>query len=355
MKNKNKKLKKGSQLNYNNNLIFKKGRKKPKRNFSDIFEEVNILSVISVIIKSIIVIAILIIFIIFLRKNKKSENLKEKNKTITVALCTMGRNENLYINEFVNHYLSLGVDTLFLYDDNIEEKDKFINVLPKKDSIVIKYTRDYNIKGQHEAFNHCYSTYKNDFDWFIMIDMDEYLVIKNNDTLKGYLTDHVFDKCDFIKLHWRIPSDNNLLHYENKSLFERFKRPYYTSNHIKSIIRGHINNLVYWIHSPKISPDRNVTCDNIGRILVKKKLNFQSIMHINTDRAYFVHFFFKSTEEYINKYKRGYKNWPHLNMDGRIKNYFKNNKLTIEKVEMFEIAYNITLDRYRNKLHIKKF
>ena len=351
MKNKNKKLKKGSQLNSNNNLIFKKGRKKPKRNFSDIFEEVNILSVI---IKSIIVIAILIIFIIFLRKNKKSENLKEKNKTITVALCTMGRNENLYINEFVNHYLSLGVDTLFLYDDNIEEKDKFINVLPKKDSIVIKYTKDYNIKGQHEAFNHCYSTYKNDFDWFIMIDMDEYLVIKNNDTLKGYLTDHVFDKCDFIKLHWRIPSDNNLLHYENKSLFERFKRPYYTSNHIKSIIRGHINNLVYWIHSPKISPDRNVTCDNIGRILVKKKLNFQSIMHINTDRAYFVHFFFKSTEEYINKYKRGYKNWPHLNMDGRIKNYFKNNKLTIEKVEMFEKAYNITLDRYRNKLHIKK-
>ena len=350
MNNKNKKLKKESNLN-SNNLVFKTRRKKPKRKFSDIVEEINILSVI---IKSILIIVILIIFIIFIFKNKTNKNFKE-NKTIKVALCTMGRNENLYINEFADHYLTLGVDTLFLYDDNIEEKDKFINVLPKKDSIVIKYTKDYNIKGQHEAFNHCYSTYKNDFDWFIMIDMDEYLVIKNNDTLKGYLTDHVFDKCDFIKLHWRIPSDNNLLHYENKSLFERFKRPYYTSNHIKSIIRGHINNLVYWIHSPKISPERNVTCDNIGRILVKKKLNFQSIMHINTDRAYFVHFFFKSTEEYINKYKRGYKNWPHLNMDGRIKNYFKNNKLTIEKVEMFEKAYNITLDRYRNKLHIKKF
>ena len=74
--------------------------------------------------------------------------------------------------------------------------------------------------------------------------------------LAGYLTDKVFDKCDFLKLHWRIPSDNNLLHYENKSLFERFQRPYYTSNHIKSIIRGHINKLVYWIHSPKISPER---------------------------------------------------------------------------------------------------
>ena len=347
MNNKNKKLKKGSNLN-SNNLVFKTKRKKPKRKFSDIVEEINILSVI---IKSILIIVILIIFIIFIFKNKTNKNFKEK-QTIKVALCTMGRNENLYINEFADHYLTLGVDTLFLYDDNIEEKDKFINVLPQKDSIV---TKDYNIKGQNEAFNHCYSTHKNNYDWFIMVDMDEYLVIKNNDTLKGYLTDSVFDKCDFIKLHWRIPSDNNLLHYENKSLFERFKRPYYTSNHIKSIIRGHINNLIYWIHSPKISPERNVTCNNIGRILNKKKLNFQSIMHINTDRAYFVHFFFKSTEEYINKYKRGYKNWPHLNMDGRIKNYFKNNKLTIEKVEMFEKAYNITLDRYRHKLHIKKF
>ena len=346
MKNKNKKLKKGSHFNSNTSLYFKTRRKKPKKKFSDIFEDLNI---IEAIIKFIIIIIAIIIFICMPVKNKKPE---EKQK-LKVALCTMGRNENLYINEFVNHYLSLGVDTLFLYDDNIEEKDKFINALPQKDSVVIEYTTDHGIKGQNEAFNHCYSNHKNDYDWFIMIDMDEYLVIKNNDTLKGYLTDKVFDKCDFLKLHWRIPSDNNLLHYENKSLFERFQRPYYTSNHIKSIIRGHINNLVYWIHSPKISPERNVTCDNIGRILNKKNLNFQSIMHVNTDRAYFVHFFFKSTEEYINKYKRGYKNWPHLNTDGCIKNYFKNNKLTIEKVEMFEKAFNITLDRFRAKLHIK--
>ena len=297
----------------------------------------------------------------------------------------MGRNENLYINEFVEHYLNLGVDTLFLYDDNIEEDKKFKNVLTPKDSVVIEYTTDYGIKGQNHAYNHCYSKHKNDYDWFIMIDMDEYLVIKNNhaynhcyskhkndydwfimidmdeylviknnDTLKGYLTDHVFDKCDFLKLHWRIPSDNGLLHYENKSLFERFKRPYYTSNHIKSIIRGNISNLVFWIHSPKYSPERNITCDNIGRILNKTNLNFQSIMHVNTDRAYFVHFFFKSTEEYINKYKRGYKDWPHLKMMGMIQNYFKNNKLTIEKVEMFENELNITLDRYRRKLHKPK-
>ena len=346
MKNKNKKLKKENNFQ-SNNLVYKTRRKKPKKKFSDNFEDLNI---ISLIIKIILIIIQIMLFIYLLSKRKY----KEESKKVKVALCTMGRNENLYINEFVDHYLSLGVDTLFLYDDNIEEKEKFVNALPQKDSIVIEYTKDNDIKGQNHAYNHCYSRHKNDYDWFIMIDMDEYLVIKNNDTLKGYLTDHVFDKCDFIKLHWRIPSDNNLLHYENKSLFERFQRPYYTSNHIKSIIRGHIDNLIYWIHSPKISPERNVTCDNIGRIINKTNLNFQSIMKVNTDRAYFVHFFFKSTEEFINKYRRGYKDWPHLKVNAFIQNYFKNNKLTIEKVEMFENAFNITLEKYRNKFHIKK-
>ena len=55
--------------------------------------------------------------------------------------------------------------------------------------------------------------------------MDEYLVIVN-DTLKNYLSNSLFNKCDFIKFHWMIPSDNNLLHYDNRSLFERFKGPY---------------------------------------------------------------------------------------------------------------------------------
>ena len=41
----------------------------------------------------------------------------------------MGRNENLYLSEFIDHYQSLGVDTLFLYDDNIEEEQKFINIV----------------------------------------------------------------------------------------------------------------------------------------------------------------------------------------------------------------------------------
>ena len=38
-------------------------------------------------------------------------------------------------------------------------------------------------------------------------------------------------------------------------------------------------------------------------------MNFESIKKINTKNAYLIHFRYKSTEEFINKYKRGYSNW----------------------------------------------
>ena len=37
--------------------------------------------------------------------------------------------------------------------------------------------------------------YKNDYDWFIMVDIDEYLIIVH-DILKNYLFKRMFDKCD---------------------------------------------------------------------------------------------------------------------------------------------------------------
>ena len=336
---------KRSKYNQSNN-IFKKRKKKGKKKISEGFF---ITIIIGKIIKAILV---SILSIILIRFYSLKSNPKEIKK-LKVALCTMGRKENLYIKEFVNYYLALGVDKLFLYDDNIEEKEKFINAITPNDSIIIEYCSNYSITTQGQAFTHCYSNHKDEYDWIIMVDVDEYLII-NNGTLKQYLSDEIFNKCDFIKIHWKLTTDNNLLHYENKSLFERFKEPYMRSKYIKTILKGGINKLKYAIHSPIFSPERNVTCDNAGRIVNYTKLGFQSLRPFNGDKAYILHFYYKSTEEHINKFKRGYRNWPQTGLNPWINGYFRDNKLTIEKIEMLEREFNITLDKLRNKLFKKK-
>ena len=64
--------------------------------------------------------------------------------------------------------------------------------------------------------------------------MDEFLYIVNN-TLENYLLDNVFDKCDIVKINWEVSGDNDLLHYEPRPKFERFKSPYIKSNFIKTV------------------------------------------------------------------------------------------------------------------------
>ena len=116
-------------------------------------------------------------------------------------------------------------------------------------NVSIFETKKYNIDNQSHAFTECYKSNYDKFDWFLMLDVDEYLYIVNN-TLKGYLSLKRFNKCDFIKINWVIATDNDHLYYEPKPLFERFKPPYIKSDYIKSLIRGNISGLKYSVHSP---------------------------------------------------------------------------------------------------------
>ena len=288
------------------------------------------------------------LLILLLRFNSKFIKLK-------IAICTMGKKENLYAKEFVDYYKKLGINHIFIYDDNDPNTEKISDVIDKtyKKFVTIYESSKSFIKNQKIAFTKCYNDNKNKYDWIFMIDMDEYLVIVNN-TLNNYLTNDIFKKCDFIKIHWVKPTDNNLLFYDNRSLFERFKGPYLNDTHIKTLVRGNIDYLKYSVHSPYKSPKRNVTCNNIGKKINYKKLNFQDIFDINIDKAYIIHFKYKSTEEYINKYKRGYRNWVSSRfLPKRIIEYFKNNKITLKKIEFIEKKLKLDLSIYKNKIKSK--
>lgn len=49
-----------------------------------------------------------------------------------------------------------------------------------------------------------------------------------------------------------------------------------------------------------------VSSNNRGIVYKNKEILFINVFHINIDRAYIIYYNNKSTEEYIDKYKRGY-------------------------------------------------
>ena len=271
----------------------------------------------------------------------------------------MGKKENLYAKEFMEYYISLGVKHIFIYDNNDPFTERIKDVLNKKykERITFYETQRFNINHQTQAFTNCYENNLKKFDWFIMVDMDEYLFIVN-DTLKNYLNNKVFSKCDFIKIHRVETQDNDLLYYDSRSLFQRFKKPYIKTKFIKTIIRGNIPDLKYWVHSPYISPTKNITCTNDGRLISFKNMNFESIHPINTNKSYLIHFRFKSTEEFINKYRRGYSNW-HGNQTlnvlfSKLVTYLRQNRITFEKINYIEKELKLNLSVYKTKLKLNK-
>ena len=283
-----------------------------------------------------------------------------KAQTMKIALCSVGKKENLYAKEFIEYYFNLGVNHIYIYDDNEKNDEKIRDIIPLEYylNISLYETHSMNITHQSEAFTDCYKNNIEKFDWFIMLDMDEYLYIVN-DTLEKYLNSPTIKKCDIIKINWVISRDNNLIYYEPKPLFERFRPPYIKSKFIKSIIKGNISDLEYWVHSPLYSPSKNITCNCAGKLIHYKTLNFESLTPINVEKAFIIHFRFKSTEELINKNKRGFSNWLdnktlQWTLRGHIDDYFNQNEITLEKINYIEKELKIKLNLYRIKYYLKK-
>ena len=116
----------------------------------------------------------LFIFFSFLIHNFKIK--KENNLfNIKVCICTLGKEENKYITEFVEHYKNYGVDKIYLYDNNDIDGEKY-------DKVIRKYIRNRfvevidwrGVKGTstyYRILNSCYKEFLDQYDWLIFYEI----------------------------------------------------------------------------------------------------------------------------------------------------------------------------------------
>ena len=109
---------------------------------------------------------------------KKTNDKKElpENKNLRFALCTMGKEENQYLNEFVDYYIKLGINHIFIYDDNPPNYKQMSDSLDDKYKQNVTFYKNLSSSFIHQStlYNYCYEKNKNIFDWFLMVDMDEF-------------------------------------------------------------------------------------------------------------------------------------------------------------------------------------
>ena len=194
---------------------------------------------------------------------------------------------------------------------------------------------------QLKMLNDCYKKNFKIYDWFILCDMDEFIQLKFYNNIKKYLNNHKFNECKVIYLFRAIHTDNNQLFYINKTLYERFPNSIYNVYSPKPILRGNIPNLI--VDNVHLVNWNIEPCYGFGEKKIKKK---------DFKYYYFDHFYFKSTEEFIEKLDRGdaYFNNTNILKFSKISYYFESNKMTFEKLNYIEKKMGINLTVFKNKL-----
>jgi len=297
-------------------------------------------------------------FLIFLKLNYKQiiqfNTNKEIIKNKKVCVCTLGKEENKYIREFVQHYKKYGVDKIFLYDNNDINGEKFGDAIG--DYIENGYVEILDWRGKKKALfqimNDCYKNNFNIYDWLIFYELDEFIHLSNYSNIKIFLNEEKFNKCNLVYLNLLCHTDNNLLYYENKSLAERFPKISPLSKlggrllEIKCIMRGHIPGInINKAHGCNYHK-KYKNCNGFGH-LYQHKHRFATE---NDYKYYYIdHYYSKSTEEFINKINKGDAMFRSKKYSlHRIRKYFSQSDFTEEKRLMIQNRTGINLTSFVN-------
>ena len=272
-------------------------------------------------------------------------------KNLKVCLCSVAKEENRYVREFVEHYKKYGIDKIYIYDNNDINGEKFEDVI--NDYIKSGFVEIIDYHGvkqpQLPAYNDCYKRFNSQYGWLIFYDIDEFIYLKDFTSFKTFLNDERFYDCNRVQLNWIFYTDNNQLYYEDKPLKERFteREPNARGKKkgkdqgIKSVVRGNLTKLV--IDCPHTLSEKTRSCDGFGN---RRKKTSIVMKEADFEYYYIKHYACKSTEEFIQQklirtdvYHKIDNNMEKINW------YLLYNRVTKEKIDMIEnrTKYNLSI------------
>lgn len=121
-------------------------------------------------------------------KQKQKEYIDNHTFKYNTSVCLLIKDENDYLEEWLEHYDSIGFNHFYIFDNNsnkpIEETVKEIaggRYLPK--CTIIKFNK-YKKNMQFECYQKCLIDYGSESRWIAFLDTDEFLDIDGNNINK---------------------------------------------------------------------------------------------------------------------------------------------------------------------------
>ena len=235
-------------------------------------------------------------------EERKAKNIvsifEEEEKLLTnkyfLSIITAVRDENEYIEEWITYHVEkMNVEHFYIYDNEstIPLKDYLVNVNYKyldKLTIIEWETTKHT---QQDTCNHWLSNYKYETKWFICMDVDEFIKIKNDsENLITYLNNN--SHFSSIKCKWKHYTANGHVAKIFKPVMERFT--------VETDWNDHKDGGKYFAQSNRISSFVSYVPQSrlYTKGLEQGSVNTIEFFQLN-------HYFTKSYEEWITKINRG--------------------------------------------------
>jgi hypothetical protein len=261
------------------------------------------------------------------------------------ALVAIGRRENQYAREWVEHHLTLGFDHIYIYDNNHDGEELFIDVLMdyvEQGRVTIIDYRNQE-KAQRPAYNDAYQRLSGKYGWLAFFDFDEFLVLPCRERQgsagttspsgekRGVASFLATIPQDYhaVMIPWVMMTDSGLVHNDGRPLMERFTESTTRGEQQgKCIIRTGIPGARFTksVHVPYTPTLR--CCNPKGEPTAQHRLQPR-----DTDVAYLKHFSTKTIEEWLkNKWKKGAAGVSYEKFQRQYQDYFfRINERTPEK------------------------
>ncbi|KAA6439137.1 glycosyltransferase family 2 protein [Dyadobacter flavalbus] len=217
-----------------------------------------------------------------------------------LTVCCIVKDENEYIEEWINYHRKIGVQHFYIYDNGSKK--------PVKQSLIEAGLSDYvtvsSIFGeikQLEAYNKCLKKFGRFSQWMAFINVDEFIVPKST---KGNLVELLKDYEQFggLGINWLVFGSSGHLNKSNKPVLERFQLraayDFHTNRHIKCIVQPK-----FVIHA--VSPHAFFFKENYYCVNEYYKIIPDSFIDVSVNKIQLNHYFCKSLEEYHFKLERG--------------------------------------------------
>ena len=127
--------------------------------------------------------------------------MKNNKRKYKVTICAIFKNEAMYLREWIEFHRIVGVEHFYLYNNN--SNDEYLRILDPyiEKGIVTLVDWPYQ-QAQMEAYNDCVKRFKLESHWIGFIDIDEFVVPNEMDTIYDFLKAYKYYPA--VVIYWRV-------------------------------------------------------------------------------------------------------------------------------------------------------